>query len=118
MTCGTGQANVSLSGQELGQQSRAHSSFQGAQQFMQQNSFQEQQSLRNLGLMQGGNFQGGGQSLVAVPQQSNFAGPSNLNHLAHIQRPPLQQSLAQMASANQLSTYQAQVDISSIEYPF
>lgn len=64
--------------------------------------------------MQGGNFQGCIQSLGAVSQQSNFAGQSNSNHLAHIQRPPPQQSLVQMASASQLSTYQAQVNISSM----
>lgn len=61
--------------------------------------------------MQGGNFQGGPQSMSAVSQQSNFAGQSNANHLAHFQRSPSQQSPLQMASGNQLSLYQAQVCI-------
>lgn len=113
ITCGTGQAGVPQSSQEIGQQgqSRSHLNFQGSQQIVQQNNFQGQQSLRNLGLMQGGNFQGGPQSLGGVSQQPNFAGQSNANHLAHFQRSPAtsQQSLLQMASANQLSPYQAQV---------
>jgi hypothetical protein len=115
---GTEQINVPQSSQERGQQgqNRAHSNFQGAQQLSQQNNFQGQQSvqsLRNLGLMQGGNFQGDIQPLDGVSQQSNFAGQSNANHLAHFQRSPSQQSLLQMANVKQLSTYQAQVNISS-----
>lgn len=113
ITCGTGQANAPQSSQERGQQgqSRAQSNFQGNQQITQQTNLQGQQSLqslRNLGLMQGGNFQGGPQSLNGVSQQSNFAGQGNANHLAHFQRSNSQQ----MASGNQISLYQAQVRIS------
>jgi hypothetical protein len=120
LTCGTGQANVPQASQEIGQQgqSRAHMNFQGTQQITQQNNFQGQQPLRNLSLMQGGNFQGGPQSLGGVSQQSNFAGQSNANHLAHFQRSPSQQSMMQMASANQLSPYQAQVYIRSLQKLF
>lgn len=110
---GPGQGNVSQSSQERGQQgqSRALANFQGAQLLTQQNSFQGQQSLRNLNMMQGGNFQGNLQSLGGVPQQTNFAGQSHANHLAHFQVSPSQQSLMHMASSNQLSSYQAQVCI-------
>ena len=113
---GTGHVNVPQSSQERGQQgqNRARSSFQGAQQLSQQNNFQGQQSvqsLRNLGLIQGGSFQGDIQPLDGVSQQSNIADHSNANHLAHFQHSASQQSLLQLANANQLSTYQAQVSI-------
>uniref|UniRef100_A0A7I4FR68 Uncharacterized protein n=1 Tax=Physcomitrium patens TaxID=3218 RepID=A0A7I4FR68_PHYPA len=108
-----GQACGLQSTQNRGQQgqSRAHTNFLGSQKFTQQNNFQSQQSLqslRSLGLIQGGNFQGSLQSLGGVPQQSSFAGQSNANHLAHFQRSPSQQSLLQITSSNPLSPYQAQ----------
>ncbi|XP_024399009.1 uncharacterized protein [Physcomitrium patens] len=109
----TGQASVSQSSQEHGQQSQnhTHTNLQGAQQFMQQNNFQGHQSLqplRNVGSMQAGNFQGVLQSVGGVSQQPNSVGQSNANHLAQLQRSPSQQSIMQMSSVSQLSPLQSQ----------
>lgn len=95
-------ANAQQPTLERGQQGigRLHPNYQGAQQLGQQGNFQ---SLRNLGVIQGGNPLEGG------PQQAGFTGQATASQLAQFQRSSSQQSLLQMASANQLSAYQAQV---------
>ena len=101
-------ANAQQPSLERGQHGmgRLHPNYQGAQQLGQQGNFQGPQtlqSLRNLGVMQGGNPLEGG------PQQAGFTGQATASQLAQFQRSSSQQSLLQMASANQLSSYQAQV---------
>lgn len=101
-------ANAQQPSLERGQQGigRLHPNYQGAQQLGQQGNFQgpqSLQSLRNLGVMQGGNPLEGG------PQQAGFTGQATASQLAQFQRSSSQQSMLQMASANQLSSYQAQV---------